>query len=288
MTLLLDLRALPSGGFVATDVAIKDAATGARITPAAFQEATTGRHVVLATHGFNVDGIDGRDKLLAWDRLSALPYPRVLVGVLWPGDSRFLPVLDYPIEGAVALDAGRLLARFIDDTLAAAASLSFVSHSLGARTMLEAVLRMKGRAQTLILMAGAIEDDCLSREYRAAAAKAVNIHVVASTQDWVLRFAFPIGNPVGELVMHGHPYFRAALGRKGPSRSLPIPVPCERWQLPDDWDYGHRDYMTTSVNSPQIAPPLRNPAPGDAKPATATADDWKPGWAAGVIATQFP
>jgi pimeloyl-ACP methyl ester carboxylesterase len=284
MTLLLDLRAIPTGGFVATEVAIVDAASGAAVSPAAFKEATDGRHVVLATHGFNVDGHEGRARLQAWGRLCALPHPRLLVGVLWPGDSGFLFGLDYPIEGAVALDAGRLLARFIDHALAGAATLSFVSHSLGARTVLEAVLRMQRSAETLILMAGAIEDDCLSREYRAAAAKATRIHVVASTQDAVLHYAFPIGNPVGEVVMQGHPYYRRALGRKGPNSSLAIQAPCERWQLPENWDYGHGDYMTRSATSPAMAPPVLNPAPDAAQPTSL--EGWKPGWAAGVIATQ--
>jgi len=37
--------------------------------------------------------------LSAWRHLLELSGSSVYVGVLWPGDSKFLPVLDYPVEG---------------------------------------------------------------------------------------------------------------------------------------------------------------------------------------------
>lgn len=285
MTMLLDLRALPTGGFVAPEVAIKDGASGRPIPIDQFQEATAGRHVVLVTHGFNVNSREGRESLMAWDALCALPGPHVFIGVLWPGDSRFLPVLDYPVEGAVAMQAGALLAHFIETTMPAVSMLSMASHSLGARTMLETIHHLQRRVDTLILMAAAIEDDCLSREYQAAAARVRQIHVLASTEDWVLRLAFPIGNPVGQIVMQGHPYFRRALGRKGPNTALGIPAPWVNWQLPKGWDYGHGDYMPGDDIAPRLPPPVAVPSPQAPEPGAA--DGWKPSWSAAVIATQF-
>ena len=77
-------------------------------------------------------------------------------------------MLDYPIEGYVALSSGHLLARFLNEHAAGAASLSLVSHSLGPPTVLETVQNLKRRVAVLIMMAGAIEDDCMTNEYALA------------------------------------------------------------------------------------------------------------------------
>ena len=63
--------------------------------------------------------------------------PSVFVGLLWPGDSVWLHALSYPEEPRVANKAGQLIAPFIENNLSAAASISFASHSLGARVVLE-------------------------------------------------------------------------------------------------------------------------------------------------------
>lgn len=285
MSIFLDLRAIPSGGFVANYVTIRNSSNHACLTIDAFEDLISGKHLVLATHGFNVNSADGLDSLSKWEALCDLASPSFYVGVLWPGDSRFLPVLDYPIEGAVAMDSGHLLAKFLNDHAGRASNISMVSHSLGARIVLETIRGLNRKLSVLILMAAAIEDNCLSKEYQAEARKIGKIQVVASRSDMVLFVAFPIGNLVGEILMSGHPYFSKALGREGPSTYTGIDAPCSRWQIPDNWDYGHGDYLPGNNVDAPMPPPLQIPLANDPKPRKT--DNWKPSWSAGVISTEI-
>lgn len=280
--LFIDLRASASGGIPAGQAAVWD--DGSRpVTADDFAARVRGLDVVFAAHGFNVDRKHGIQALASWSKRCTLPPGTLLVGVLWPGDSASLPVLDYPAEGLEAIRSGRLLAGFLDQYAAGAASLSLASHSLGGRVVLETLSDMGKGVRRLILMAGAIEDDCLVNEYARAAGKAQQIYVLASMRDWVLEFAFPIGNPVGEIVMHGHPYFRVALGRSGPSS---FDDNARLWQIPDGWDYGHLDYLPSDDIGPLLAPPLQRPGAGDPAPGNPPADGWKPSWSAGAMSTQ--
>lgn len=285
MTLFIDLRATPSGGIAAAEATLWD--DGARpVSSSDFVSRVQGRDVVLATHGFNVGRASGVAALSRWEGRFKLSGPFLFVGVLWPGDSRFLPILDYPVEGESAIQSGRLLARFLNENAANAASVSFVSHSLGSRMILEALDKLERDARRLILMAGAIEDDCLVNEYKKAAGKAREIYTLSSKSDWVLEFAFPIGNPVGEIIMHGHPYFKTALGRKGPAEPIPLDQRGGAWQIPDDWDYGHLDYLPGSDLGPSFPPPIAAPAEKDPMPIDPGVKDWKSSWSAGVVSTE--
>lgn len=288
MSLIIDLRQIPSGGFVANEAKVYDsqAPQGVPLSAAHLEQRFAGKHLVLATHGFNVSATRGLSALEKWDELCKLPHPHVFVGVLWPGDSQFLPILDYPIEVPVAQQSGALLARFLNTHAAGATSISMASHSLGARAILEAASQLKRRVAVMLLMASAIEDDCLAREYASATRNTDKIHVVASRADRVLQFAFPLGNPVGELLLHGHPYFKAALGRNGPVSYQEIASSCTHWQMPDgdpSWDFGHGDYMPGPSAGAPFTPPVQAPAEGDPIPRDTA--HWKPAWSAAVIAT---
>ncbi len=291
-TLFLDLRAIPSGGVVAGEVGIiegaDDGGSGRRLTIKEFRDAIQGRHVLLATHGFNVNrksGIAGLTKWNALSQLQGLERPVMFVGVLWPGDSTILPILDYPMEGSIANESGKLLAGFIDSCMSVAPRISLASHSLGARTVLETIKRSRRRFAQLILMAGAIEDDCLTAEYADAAARIDAITIVASREDMVLALAFPIGNLVGDFIRDDHPFFSRAVGREGVRTGDGIDAFLQQWQLPGDWDYGHLDYMPDDL-VPPFAAPLTMPVDGDPVPRP---DDkgWKPAWSAAVIATEL-
>jgi len=288
----LDLRAWARGGPVSANVAIVGS-DGGQLEIPDFRAAVKGRHVVLATHGFNVDAQDGLIALDGWARMADLPDALVFVGVLWPGDSLFLPILDYPMEVPVAMEAAALLAPFLNANCNAATGISLVSHSLGARMVLEtARLLGPNQVHTLILMAGAIEDDSLADEYAGVAASVRRIRVIASRRDAVLELAFPLGNPVGELLLRGDPYFREALGREGAN---PVPLSArdyEHWQIPDtpsDWDYGHLDYMPKAGlptgRAPTVPRPVSAPKDSDAVP---VGDDFtKSEWAAAAIGAQW-
>jgi len=285
MTLFIDLRATPSGGITAEEATVWD--DGIRpLSHSDFGSSIRGRDIVLATHGFNVGRASGVAALSRWNGLFQLPGASLFVGVLWPGDSRYLPIVDYPVEGEEAIRSGRLLAGFLNEYAAQAASISLVSHSLGGRMILEALDKLDRDARRLILMAGAIEDDCLINEYRKAAGKAQEIYILSSKSDWVLEFAFPIGNPIGEIIMHGHPYFKTALGRNGPAQPIPLEQRGGAWQIPDGWDYGHLDYLPGTAIGPRFPPPIDAPGVGERIPIYPDVDGWKSSWSAGAVSTE--
>jgi Alpha/beta hydrolase of unknown function (DUF900) len=276
--LFIDLRASAKGGIVA-DAAQAWVDGTTLVSEADFAGRLLGKDILLATHGFNVDRQGGIDSLSLWNRRCTLPSNALFIGVLWPGDSRFLPFVDYVYEGSEAISSGKLLATYLNKNSTLAQSLSFFSHSLGARTVLETIRGLNTKPRRAILMAGAIEDTCLAKEYADAAAKIGKICVVASVRDDVLKWAFPPGNLIGEIVMHGHPYDRTALGRSGPFRPLP-----------PNLSVVHLDYLAQKSMGPPFAVPLPIPNANDPIPVDANDPNyagWKPAWSAAGAVTQF-
>jgi hypothetical protein len=296
MTIFIDLRALSVGGPVADAASTWD--DGHRpVSPAEFTRRVQGRNLLLATHGFNVDRADGLASLGLWSQGCQWPGATLFIGVLWPGDSRFVPVFDYVYEGVEAIASGKLLADYLNLHAGSAQSLSLCSHSLGARTMLEAARHLNRAPRRLLLMAGAIENDCLVREYADAVQAIPAIHVLASRADAVLEWAFPAANLIGEIIMHGHPYAGEALGRDGPQQPLPAGLPVQPWQIPDgdiqSWNYGHGSYLPKGVIGAPFELPVSVPGP-DTPPARPDNDNdnhngsdngWRPAWSAAVQGT---
>lgn len=107
----------------------------------------------------------------------------------------------------------------------------------------------------LTLMAGAIDDNCLTTEFAAAAEKVGSISVLASKKDTVLSQLFPIGNFFAGIIDAGHPWWRAAIGHTVPAQTWPgnFQPPFE---IPDGWDFNHGNYL--QVNQP-AAPGLQLP-----------------------------
>src|SRR5208283_2399909 len=133
MTQFLDVRLNPVGGPLATSVAINQGTSLANYVSLdrdQLRAGLQGRNVLIATHGFYVDRAAGIGSLSNWERLilkNPQPNPPAaqlfaFVGLLWPGDSVWAHGLDYPEEPRVANDAGRLIAPFINDNFANAAS----------------------------------------------------------------------------------------------------------------------------------------------------------------------
>jgi hypothetical protein len=201
-----------------------------------------GKNVLFATHGFNVSYSRGAAQLGQLEANLKLTGSELFFGVLWPGDF-FIPAINYPFEGDVSIHCGKLLADFCQRWMKRAQSLSFASHSLGARLVLEAVkgLRGFGRARSVCLTAGAINRDCLSTEYAASTATSDAISVLASHKDLVLKVAFALGDPIADLLHDDHTPFQPALGYNGPPR--PAPPPVFPWQILDRDNYDHSDYL---------------------------------------------
>jgi hypothetical protein len=177
----------------------------------------------------------------------------VFIGVLWPGDF-WLPVVNYPFAGEPAMDAGRRIAAFCNTWLADAASLSFASHSLGARVVLEAAKGLARPARTVCVTAGAVNSDFLAGEYSAARQNSGTTVTLASTADHVLQLAFPLGDLVADLLDHDHGLGTPALGYWGPKK--PVPDGVARSRIPQSLGYDHGNYMP-----PGDIPPPGAPAP---------------------------
>jgi Alpha/beta hydrolase of unknown function (DUF900) len=246
MTLFLSLRSQNVGGAVIDPMALRGDGTA---SPLALQPVgraelaalVAGKNLLLAVHGFNVSMEAGACSLGQLEPQLDLASTDVFFAVLWPGDF-WIPAVNYPFEGDVALDCGRRLARFCASSLAGCQSLSFVSHSLGARVVLEAVKNLGRTARVVSLTAAAINRDCLDTQYAPAAANSSAISILASHGDYVLKYAYRIGDPISNLLHDDHQFFEAALGYAGPPVPARPPISAP-WQISDQDDYGHGDYL---------------------------------------------
>jgi esterase/lipase superfamily enzyme len=211
--------------------------------------------VLFAVHGFNVSFEYGARSLARLEPQIGLGPSDVFFGVLWPGDY-WIPAVNYPFEGEVSTDCGRRLADFCRRWLNRAQSISFVSHSLGARLVLEAVKNLDGQARVVCLTAAAISKDSLSTQYAGATAKASAVSILASHHDWVLGVAYRVGDPIAEILDPDHTPFQPALGYDGPPTPTYPPI-ASPWQIPNDADYGHHDYLPpgdAAVNDKWLLP----------------------------------
>jgi hypothetical protein len=290
MTRFLDVRLDPIGGTLAKSVTINQGTTINDYQGMDINQLVSdirGQHVLIATHGYNVNRADGIAHLSNWEGLLELaPLPSIFVGVLWPGDSVWAHGLDYPEEPRIANEAGMLIAPFLDANFGNAASISFASHSLGARLVLQTVSKMGLPVRRVVLMAGAIDNNCLNTEFKAAAGRIARISVLASKKDEVLSALFPLGNLIGGIIAEGHPWWHAALGHCGPSKPNPGNFQSP-FEIPSNWAYGHHNYL--QIDPPPlvlISLPTDVPADGSPEPA-AGVPGWQEAWSAAFCSTRF-
>lgn len=288
MTRFLDLRVNPGGPPLAQTVAINQW-TGQvyqSMLLSDLQNDVRGRDVLIGTHGFNVNRQDGINSLSSWESLLQLGPNGIFVGLLWPGDSVWLHALSYPEQPKIANEAGQLIGPWIEQNFAGAASISFASHSLGARVILEAISRMTRRVRRCTLMAGAIDDNCLNSEFQKTGSNIDEISVLASRKDAVLGDAFPIGNILGGVIAAGHPWFHGALGRSGPSNPWPSNFKAP-FHIPDGWSYGHGSYLHMDAAHPVIPPDKNIPQDDHAPEPAAGEQGWQEAFSASFVAGHF-
>ena len=291
MDWFLDLRAWGRGGPVGT-LKVSDG-TKFYADANGLLNDIRGRDVFLMTHGYHVDRENGTRSLMQWKSKLEIDAQPVFIGVLWPGDCVLPIFIDYVWEGSEAEKSGTMLGEFVRDNFGFAASLTFGSHSLGARVVLQAIqtLADSNRVRNLILLAAAIEDDTLLHEFNGAAKKVDRVSIVYSLEDHVLQLAYPAGNLIGGLIERGDPNVKAALGRLGPSAPMANIVPNPR--LPSFWKYGHTDYMPTNPVAESFTLPVKVPdpniqaLPSGMVPTMAPGDTWKPCWSSGYAATRW-
>jgi esterase/lipase superfamily enzyme len=205
------------------------------------------KEVLFVTHGFNVNAKKGINALGRFDQRLHVTGAEFCVAVLWPGDW-WIPAINYPVEAGDAVDCGQRLAKFCKDNLSEANSISFVSHSLGARVFLEAVKRLDGRARVLCMAAAAMDDNCLLKQYVVPVGKTDRIVNLASKKDWVLHYAYPAGDAVSDAFGDDDSPFVGALGRYGPR--TPRAPNVTGYEIPERLDYGHGSYLPPSDKNP--------------------------------------
>ncbi len=201
------------------------------------------RDLLFAVHGFNVSFAAGACSLGRLEVALSLPSNCQYIAVLWPGDF-WLPAVNYPFEGDVAIDCGRRLARLCNRRLGRAASYSFVTHSLGARVALEAAQRLGRKVRSVCMAAAAVNDDCLTAEYSGAFTNISVVSVLASRRDLVLKLAYPLGDAIADILRLDHGLFEPALGYSGPPSPVGTTVP--PWEISDSSNYDHGDYLPPS------------------------------------------
>ncbi len=215
---------------------------------------TRGQRLTVLLHGFNNDREEGREKLVRFiEYLERKGSTDLMLAVLWPGDG-WAGFLTYPFEGRDADNTADALLTWLLSNVHESARLAFVGHSLGCRVVMRAAQRMvhniKGKKPILdriCLMAAAIDSDSLAKEgptcYRAATVKADRIAVLASEQDSVLRWAYPMGDFIQTFLFQGE---RSgwALGRGGPE-GCPheLLAKIDSRMANPDRDIGHSDYL---------------------------------------------
>jgi hypothetical protein len=289
VTRFLDVRLDPLGGELAASVAINQGTSinnYQSLAQAQLLADIRGQNVLIGTHGYHVNRANGIACLSNWEGLLQLAPPAIFVGLLWPGDSIWAHGLDYPAEPRIADEAGLLIAPFLDATFTDAASISFASHSLGARVVLQVVSHMRLPVRRVMLMAAAIDDNCLDREFQSAASKVQQLSVLASRKDEVLSALFPLGNLIGGIIAEGHPWWHAALGQCGPSKPRPDNFVAP-FEIPDNWNFGHHHYLQVDPPPfPSIPVPTDVPNQGSPLPATGMIG-WREAWSAAFCSTRF-
>jgi hypothetical protein len=286
VTQFLDLRLAPIGGGLATSVNICQNTSGSyqSMSRGNLLDSIRGRHLLLAAHGFNVSRAEGVASLSNWESLLQLPRHSAFLGLLWPGDSIWALGLDYPEEPKIADEAGGLFARYINENFRQVASISFVSHSLGARVVLATISHLHLPVRRVMLMAPAIDDNCLTTEFQAVAAQINKISVLASKKDKVLSMCFPLGNLFAGIIAVGHPWWHAALGHCGPS--LPLPVNLQSpFEIPDGWRFSHRNYLQID-RPPHPALPLPVDLPPQGSPPP-SGIGWQEAFSSAFASTRF-
>jgi pimeloyl-ACP methyl ester carboxylesterase len=246
MSIFLNFRKLPVGGGTLADPTVWSSATDFKLRVMDFGTLvglSEGRDLLLAVHGYNNSQADAVCSLSRFEQALELRSNFLFLGVLWPGDSS-AGFISYPVEKPTASDVGRHLAKFCNRRLVGAASFAFVSHSLGARVALEAIRGLDRQTRSACLLAAAIERTCLEKEYSDSFSKADAVHVLASKEDEVLRFAFPAGNLFAHALNPTAVPLSSALGYAGPRKPMGKTMP--PWVISEREEYNHGDYLPPS------------------------------------------
>lgn len=223
-----------------------------------FTSATQGKRLLVLIHGYNNPRSVGRTRLVNFcGMLVAGGSNDIMLSVLWPGDG-YAKAMTYPFEGRDADDSADALFRWLSTNVASNTRVAFVGHSLGCRVVMNTAQKIARRGSPqldrICLMAPAIDNDSLGRMgvtcYQDATLAAERIAVLASEEDLVLHFAYPLGD-LAQTILYGERWGRA-LGRTGPveseSRIVNRIEPVPKANPARDVDHG--DYLDVDPKNP--------------------------------------
>jgi pimeloyl-ACP methyl ester carboxylesterase len=198
------------------------------------------RTCLVLVHGFNNAAGEAEAAYLrfriseaeVFSRGDPAAWDRYFGDAFWPGDADYWSIFDYldflvyPSAVKTAVKAAQELASLLWQ-MPNLAQVDFVAHSLGARVTLETLLLLRQRSAPVVgrvcLMAAAVPAEMIEPGGRFYAlldeleAEGTTVHVLHSTHDAVLQFAFAPGQA---LAGWGEGSARA-LGRHGPTPAMP-------------------------------------------------------------------
>jgi hypothetical protein len=221
-----------------------------------------GKRVCFVVHGFNVDAGHGiksggpaAQEFEALGQLGlAMTAADIVVTVLWPGDG--LIGWSWFTAFGHAETTGARFADFLTSSAVGAAEVSFISHSLGARVVLETITQTDARNlgvvfDTAILTAAAVDDTALDA-YPTAAAALRRIVVISSTQDHILKLFFTLGDLAESVLWSSYDGDSRALGRFGPKfkTGSSAPAKTEWYEIRPAIGQDHGDYLPAGGTAP--------------------------------------
>lgn len=223
-----------------------------------FTGATLGKRLLVLVHGYNNSRSFGRTRLVRFgNMLAAGGNSDVVLSVLWPGDG-WAKALTYPFEARDADDSADALVRWLSTNAASSSRVAFVGHSLGCRVVMNTAQQLARRGSLALdricLMAPAIDNNSLGRLgdtcYQEATLATDRLAVLASEEDLVLHFAYPLGD-LAQTILYSERW-GCALGRTGPVESEPRIVsqiePVPKALRARDIDHG--DYLDVDPATP--------------------------------------
>lgn len=154
-----------------------------------------GKHVVVLVHGYNNTFNEICDAYLRVTNqlnTNTVPHDEV-IGYVWPGGNKKLGYLGAKQR---ARQLSRRISKLLNSLIGSASSVDIVAHSMGCFLFLESMKKSnKAKIRNIYLMASAVNNYGLSDglHYSNAVSHCKGIYIFKSTDDSVLRRAFPIG-----------------------------------------------------------------------------------------------
>lgn len=220
------------------------------------------RRLIFLIHGFNLTAEAARKAYAAFEANltgtapATRPLAGGLVGVLWPGDASWglLSFASFPREIRPAVDSAARVSGYLGAVRGPGGGpveLTLVCHSLGNRVAMELLLQLAQRAPAHVvvkgscLMAAAVPVPMMGGRLSGAAAVARTV-TLYSAADWVLHWAFPMGET---LAREG--WLPEAVGHLGrPTSAWTESHPMVR---ANGKGYGHEDYWSGAAAAEHVA-----------------------------------